>query len=82
MIFQTTNDLIYAIAARVKVLADQPLPELRYSVGTADTYWGAQRENAHKTRGELIEEILEEEFLKEFPDPIGESDILPELKQS
>jgi hypothetical protein len=67
-----TNDLVYKIAARVAVLATESLPELRYSVGTADTWNGAQRENRHKNRGELIEEILHDEFIEEFPKEIAE----------
>ena len=65
-----TNDLVYKVAARAKDLANQKMPELRYANGTADTWSGAQREGAHKSRGELVEEILLEEFLEEYPKEI------------
>jgi hypothetical protein len=67
-----TNDLVYKIAARAKDLANQKMPELRYANGTTDTFSGAQRECAHQSRGELIEEILLEEFLEEYPKEIEE----------
>lgn len=65
------NDLVYAIAARAKVLGNKPLSFLisflRLTVETADTWYGAQKEGKFKNRGELIEKILTEEFCKESP---------------
>ena len=70
----STNDLVYKIAKRARELADQSLPELRYAVGTTDTWAGAQRDSSHLKRGELIEDILTEEFIEEFPKEIQESE--------
>ena len=50
------------MAKRAKELAAKPINELRYSVGTADFPTAAIKESQHKKKGELIEEILTEEF--------------------
>lgn len=56
-IFNNTNDLVYAIAQRVKVLANEPIGVLRK---TAESQLG------YTTRGELIEELIIGEFVEEF----------------
>jgi hypothetical protein len=60
---RTVEDLLYAVAARAKVLAEDKVDNLRASVETAqETRAAAIAENRHKTKGDLIEEILIEEF--------------------
>lgn len=54
--------LMYSMASRAQVLADRPLLELRLAVATADTVGGAKAETRHRSRGDLMEEILIEEF--------------------
>lgn len=61
----THNDLVYKVSARARELANRPMPELRYAAGTADTWSGAQREHRFKKRGDLVEDILVEEFILE-----------------
>lgn len=59
----TAVELMYAVAERAKVLANETLPILRLYVSVDATTWhGAQVESKHLNRGELIELILEEEF--------------------
>lgn len=58
-----TNDLLYAIAKRARELVDETLPQLRVSAGFGcDTDAEAIAMNRHRKRGDLIEEILVEEF--------------------
>lgn len=71
---ENENDLVYAVAVRVKALANATLPALRFQVGEADTWHGAQREGRGKTRGDLIEEILIEEFVRDFPRTLQENE--------
>jgi len=66
----TTNDLVYKIAERTKELANKPIDELRLNLGTADFKTPAIAERRYSNRGELIEEILCNEFLEEFPKSI------------
>lgn len=62
------NDLVYAVAKRVRELADKPLNDLRSDAGYGcKTQAEAIRINRYKKRGELIEEIITEEFTREFP---------------
>ena len=66
-----TNDLVYKIAARVKELADQPVGLLRaIAPSNCDTRAEAVREHRHETRASLIEMIIVEEFIEEFPKEI------------
>jgi len=58
----TAVELLYKITERAKFLVSQPIDDLRYQLGTADTYYGAIAESQHMKRGELIETILNEEF--------------------
>ena len=58
----TAEELMHAIAARAKFWADQPLDHLRMQCGTANTPQGAIRENRWRRRGDLLEEILWDEF--------------------
>jgi len=61
------NDLVYKMAARARILADQKMVELKLTVGTADGVRAAIAESIGRSRGDLIEEILLEEFVEEFP---------------
>lgn len=62
------NDLVYEVTKRVRELADRSIPELRSDAGYGcDTRAEAIRINRHKKRGDLIEEIILEEFIKDFP---------------
>lgn len=58
----TARELMYEIAARAKYLADARLNDLRIAVGTCDTPAASIREHRHRTRGDIIEEILIDEF--------------------
>ena len=61
------RDLMYAIAKRAKELGDLKMPELRSAAGFGcNTDWEAQQKSQGCSRGELIEEILTEEFDPEF----------------
>lgn len=71
---QDTNDLAYAIAKRAKELANETMDELRLMLTTSaeGSIHAARQELAGHTRGELIEAILCDEFVEEFPRTIGE----------
>ena len=58
------NDIVYAMAIRVKELADYPMKVLRLCA-----YPNQYKKD---TRGELIEGILVEEFIREFPRQFSE----------
>ena len=63
----TTNDLVYKISERAKALVNQPIDELRLHLGTANFKTPAIAEHRYSNRGELVEMILCDEFLEEFP---------------
>lgn len=66
--YENVNDVVYAVAKRARELADKKMPELRECNGYGCYTPGeARRKDAHKSRGEIIEEILTEEFTEEFP---------------
>jgi hypothetical protein len=67
-----TNDLVYKVAAKAKALADESLVLLRIQVASKDatTHYAMMKESMHRTRGDMIEEILCEEFIEEFPKEI------------
>lgn len=65
-----TNDLVYKVAERARELANEPINMLRLAVGTSDFRTAAIKESKHLSRGELIEEILTEEFIEKFPKEI------------
>ena len=69
---KNTNDIVYLIAARAKALAAYDIQMLRRAVASqeATTEHAMWKESAHKTKGDMIEEILEEEFIVEFPNDI------------
>lgn len=59
----TATDLMFELAERAKVLANESIVSLRLHVAVvATTFYGAQAESKHLDRGQLIEQILEEEF--------------------
>lgn len=58
----TCVDLVYSMAKRAKDLSDEKIDVLRVILGTQDTPRSAVRENRHRKRGEMIEEILVQEF--------------------
>lgn len=68
-----SNDFLGDIIKRVKELADLSMPQLR-SAGGYDCDSEAQARTLHKgkTRGEIIEFILVEEFSEEFPREFAE----------
>ena len=70
------NDVVYAIAERAKVLANQKIDELRRSVASqeAHTEHAMWSESRHKSRGDMVEEILLEEFIEETPRDIQEDE--------
>lgn len=62
------NDYLYLIAKRAKTLADMSMPQLRDTNGyNCDNSSQAQEKSRGMTRGELVEQILLEEYDKEFP---------------
>lgn len=65
---KNANDLVCAVAKRAHELANKKLDNLRGVAGYGcDTEAEAVRLNKHRDRGDLIEEILTEEFWAEFP---------------
>lgn len=67
MKYLTRKDLVYAIAAEAKHLADQSMVCLRIEAPQyANSAGGALRETRGRTRGELIEELLTEKFEDEM----------------
>lgn len=61
---KSSNDLMYAIAKRVKELADKPVSQLRemaFGYG-CDTAAEAKRLAGNAKRGECLEIIITEEF--------------------
>ena len=59
---KTLNDLICDIADRAAELTRFSMPALRMGVGTADTDGGLRSELMGKDKGDLIADILVEEF--------------------
>ena len=57
------NTLVYKIAERAKFLSDQPIDYLRRMVSIEDNLSGIDSCTRHRSRGDLLEEILIEEFL-------------------
>lgn len=55
-------DLMFAMAKRAGELANEPINALRISAGTQDTPSASIRELQHQNRGQLIEDLLIEEF--------------------
>ena len=73
----THNELVGKIAARAKELADMTADQLRMEHPDAANHETPNQHNANqvlkgKTRGTLIEEILDEEFCQEFDFDIQE----------
>lgn len=70
---KNVNDVVYKIAARAKELSGMTIDYLRRSVASenAHTEHAMWAEARGKSRGEMIEEILCEEFLEEFPKEIA-----------
>lgn len=73
---KSVNDIVYAVAEKAKKLADEPIDQLRLAVASMDstTLSAARRELAGQSRGELMEQILEEEFCEEFPREVTTDD--------
>lgn len=63
--YKDTNELVLAIAVRVKELADTTMPLLRKYADVGGE--GAIAAHKHSTRGELIEDIICQEFEEEEP---------------
>ncbi len=57
------TELVYALALRARVLAGQPIDYLRRSVSVGDNVSGLDADTRYRNRGDLMEEILVEEFL-------------------
>jgi len=70
--FNDANDLVYALAARAKELANMGMRQLRTAQYGVDAPGQAQYEFAHLNRGELVENVLTEEFVEEFPKEFAE----------
>ncbi len=58
-------ELLYKIAERAKFLADAPIDELRRCVSIGDNRSGIDGAARHRTRSDLLEEILVDEFLED-----------------
>lgn len=68
-----TNDVLYKIAARAKTLGNMTMDQLRLMGGYGCETANQSREmHKGKTRGDLIEFNLVEEFHEEFPKDIQE----------
>ena len=60
---KTKTDLVYKMAERAKILAEETLYLLRIQAADyADTPSQAQQECKHMSRGQCIEKILTDEF--------------------
>lgn len=63
---KTYNDLVFAIAKKAHELANLKMNELREENGyDCNTPGEARTRNKHYTRGEMIAEIIEMEFLED-----------------
>lgn len=73
---KNVNDIVGLVAARAKALADEKIDYLRRSVASenAHTDHAIWMETKHRSRGDMIEEILMEEFNEEFPREIVQED--------
>ena len=70
--YKDTNDLVYAVASRTAELANKSMDDLRLAAGyDCDTPAEARKVNRHMSRGQLVEYILTEEFIEEFPPEIN-----------
>lgn len=72
----TAVELLYKVAERAKALAEERIDMLRIHVGTQDTPAASIFEMRHRRRGEMIEEILTEEFEKDAMDIDGLEELL------
>lgn len=73
MKYTNVNDLVYAVAARAKALADMPIPALRMACAeNSNTMHEAKGETLGMSRGDMIEKVLLDEFIAEFPADIAE----------
>jgi hypothetical protein len=73
---KTYNDLVFAIAKRAKDLADMKMHHLRIENGfNCNTFHEAYEKDRYKSRGQIIEEILTEEFLEEFDTEISHHEV-------
>lgn len=71
--WKNENDVIYDVAKRAKQLGELPIRELRILAGYGyDTESESIRANQHHSRGELIEIILTEELIQEYPRELAE----------
>lgn len=65
------NDLVYKIASRVKELSDESMDMLRLHCNQdcngSNPVFTLRKTMRGRSRGDLIEEILLEEFIEEFP---------------
>jgi hypothetical protein len=69
-----TNDIVYKVAAEARKLGDESIDMLRRHYSGALTKSGSRRETLGMTRGELIEAILVEELVEEFPKEVEDAD--------
>ena len=73
---KNVNDIVGLVAARAKALADEKIDYLRSAVASqeAHTPHAIWMETKHRTKGDMIEEILMDEFSEEFPREIQEDE--------
>jgi hypothetical protein len=74
MAYQNENELVAAVAARAKALADHPIDVVRQIASTSDTgsLYSARQEARGESKGALVEAILLDEFQVEFPRDFSE----------
>jgi len=73
MKYQNVNDVVYAVAKRARELADKRMDELRLANGYGcNTPSEARAKDRYKSRGDIIEELLTEEFIEEFPQDLDQ----------
>jgi hypothetical protein len=67
--WENTNDIIYSISKRAGELANYTMDDLRQEL-SSDPYGrlgSARSEFKYRTKGDLIDTLLTEEFIEEHP---------------
>lgn len=59
------KELVYKIAEQVKFLVDEPIDALRRKVSVGDNRSGIDPDTRHRTKGDIIEEIIIEDFIED-----------------
>lgn len=71
--WKNVNDVIYSVSKRARELANETMDELRLMLTSSaeGSLHAARQEFLGCSKGELIDMILTEEFIQEFPVDLG-----------